>query len=267
MDPRVKPTIVKLGGSVITHKEQAFTPNQPALTRLAEELAEARLPSLILIHGGGSFGHPVAREYRIAEGYTAPRQRIGFAKTRQAMMTLNKLVIDACVQQALPVVAVQPSACMTTRGGRLHHFDVTILQHVLHLGCIPVLYGDAVVDLDLGFTILSGDQLAAALATAFQADHVILTVDVDGLFTDDPKVNPNAVLIPQIALGEVKGLLNRIAEATTVDVTKGMRGKITALLPAVERGSQITLVNASVAGRLTKALKGEAVTGTHITRD
>ncbi len=261
------PTIVKLGGSVITYKEQVFTPNQPAINRLAEELADAQLPSLILIHGGGSFGHPVAQQYRIAEGYTAPSQLIGFAKTRQAMMTLNKLVIDACVRQALPVVTVQPSACMTTRGGRLHHFDINVLQHVLHLGCIPVLYGDAVVDLDLGFTIISGDQLAAALATAFQAEHVVLAVDVDGLFTDDPKVNPHAVLIPQIALDEVKGLLNRIAEATTVDVTKGMRGKITALLPAVEGGSHITLVNARVAGRLTKALKGETVMSTHITRD
>jgi isopentenyl phosphate kinase len=263
----VKPTIVKLGGSVITRKEKAFTPNRPAINRLAEELAEAQLPSLILIHGGGSFGHPVARKYRIVEGYTGPGQRIGFAKTRQAMMTLNQLVIDAFVRQALPVVAVQPSACMTTKGGRLHHFDVTVLHHFLRLGFIPVLYGDAVIDLDAGVTILSGDQLAAALATAFHAEQTVIAVDVDGLFTDDPKVNPNATLIPRISLEGVKGLLNRIDEAKTVDVTQGMRGKITALIPAVACGSQIDLVNASVAGRLAKALKGEKVTGTKITRE
>ena len=177
------------------------------------------------------------------------------------------LIIDAFVRQNLPVVTVQPSACITTKGGRIHHFDVTAIQHSLRLGFIPVLYGDAVLDFDVGFTILSGDQLTAELAAIFNAEKTVIAVDVDGLFTDDPKVNPNAKLIHQISLEELNGLLDSIDEAKTVDVTKGMRGKITELLPAVERGIQIDLVNARMAGRLYKALKGEKVTGTKITRE
>ncbi len=266
MDTRVKPTVVKLGGSVITAKEKAFTPNIPSINRLAKEIAEARLDSVILIHGGGSFGHPVAREYQIVEGYKTPGQRIGFSKTRQVMMALNKLVIDSFIRQNLPVVAVQPSACTTTKGGRIQHFDVTAIQHLLRLGFIPVLYGDATLDLELGFTILSGDQIAAELATIFNAEKMVIAVDVDGLFTDDPKSNPNAKLINEISLKELNGLLDSIDEAKTVDVTKGMQGKITELIPAVERGIQIDIVNASIAGRLYKTLKGEKVTGTKITR-
>jgi isopentenyl phosphate kinase len=262
----VKPTVVKLGGSVITVKDEEFTPNLPAINRLAKEIADAHLDSMILIHGGGSFGHPVAREYQIVEGYKTPGQRIGFSKTRQAMMTLNKLVIDAFVRQSLPVVTVQPSACITTKGGRIQHFDVTAIQHLLRLGFIPVLYGDATLDLEVGFTILSGDQITAELATIFNAEKTVIAVDVDGLFTDDPKSNPKAKLINEVSPEELNGLLNSIDEAKTVDVTKGMRGKITELLPAVERGIQIDLVNASIAGRLYKALKGEKVTGTKITR-
>ena len=141
----MKPTIVKLGGSVVTAKEKTFTPNIPSINRIVKEIAEARLDSVILIHGGGSFGHPVAREYQIVEGYKTSSQRIGFSKTRQAMMALNKLVIDAFIRQNLPVVVVQPSACITTKGGRIQHFDVTVIQHLLLLGFIPVLYGDAAV--------------------------------------------------------------------------------------------------------------------------
>jgi isopentenyl phosphate kinase len=263
----VKPTVVKLGGSVITVKDKAFTPNLPAINRLAKELAETQLKSMILIHGGGSFGHPVAQKYQIVEGYNTPSQQIGFSKTRQAMMELNKLVIDAFVRQNLPVVAVQPSACITTKGGRIQHFDVTAIQQLLRLGFIPVLYGDAVLDLEVGFTILSGDQIAAELATFFNAEKTVIAVDVDGLFTDDPKVNPKAKLINEISLEELNGLLHTIDEAKTVDVTKGMQGKVAELIPAIERGIQIDLVNASIPDRLYKALKGEKVIGTKITRE
>jgi isopentenyl phosphate kinase len=263
----VRPTVVKLGGSVITIKEEDFTPNPPVINRLAKEIAEAHLDSMILIHGGGSFGHPVAQKYQIAEGYKTPSQRIGFSKTRQAMMTLNKLVIDAFLRQNLPVVTVQPSACITTKGGRIQHFDVTAIQHLLRLGFIPVLYGDVALDLEVGFTILSGDQIAAELATIFNAEKTVIAVDVDGLFTEDPKSNPNAKLINEISLEELNGLLDSIDEAKTVDVTKGMHGKIMEIIPAVERGIQIDLVNATIASRLYKALKGEKVTGTKITRD
>ncbi len=266
MDTRVKPIVVKLGGSVVTAKEKTFTPNIPSINRIVKEIAEARLDSLILIHGGGSFGHPVAREYQIVEGYKTPSQKIGFSKTRQAMMALNKLVIDTFIRQNIPVVAIQPSACITTKGGRIQHFDITAIQHFLRLGFIPVLYGDAVLDLELGFTILSGDQIAAELAMIFNAEKMVIAVDVDGLFTDDPKSNPNAKMINEISLEELNGLLDSIDVAKTVDVTKGMRGKVTELIPTVERGIQIDIVNASIADRLYKALKGEKVTGTKIMR-
>lgn len=264
MDERVNLTVVKLGGSVITVKNEVFKPNVTAINRLAREIAEAGLHSLILVHGGGSFGHPLARKYKLVEGYKTPGQRIGFSKTRQAMMVLNKIVIDSFIGHNVPVVAVQPSACITTKKGRIEQFDFTVIQKLLSLGFIPVLYGDAVLDNDVGFTILSGDQLTTELAIFFKAERIVVSVDVDGLFTDDPKSNPNATLLTEVSLRELRGLLGRIDEAKTVDVTRGMRGKITELIPALEHGVQIEIVNAGREKRLYKALKGETVTGTTI---
>ena len=264
MDKRLTPTIVKLGGSVITVKEKELTPNITAINRLAKEIAKAKPTSLIVIHGGGSFGHPLAKEYKIVEGYKTPSQILGFSKARQAMMTLNKIVIDSFVRHNLPVVAVQSSACIVTKKGRIQKFDFTPIQQLLNMGFIPVLYGDFVLDVERGFTVLSGDQLAAELAILFDADKMVIAVDVDGLFTDDPKSNPNAKLIKEISLGELKDFLGSIGEAKTVDVTKGMRGKILELIPALEHGVQIEMVNARKAKRLCKALKGERVRGTKI---
>ena len=98
MDKRLTPIIVKLGGSVITVKEREFTPDTRIIERVAQELASAMPQSLIVIHGGGSFGHPVAKKYRVIEGYHTPEQLLGFSKTRQAMMALNKLLIDTFAQ-------------------------------------------------------------------------------------------------------------------------------------------------------------------------
>ncbi len=264
MDERLTPTLVKLGGSVITVKEKELTPNTAVINRIAKEIAESELKTLIIVHGGGSFGHPLAKEYKIVEGYTTPEKAIGFSKTRQAMTALNKMIIDSFIQHSLPVVSVQPSACIITRKGRIQKFDVTPVQRLLSMGFIPVLYGDAVLDMETGFTILSGDQLAAELAILFDADRIVIAVDVDGLFTEDPKSNPYAKLMEEVSLSELKVFLGRISGARTVDVTEGMRGKITELIPALERGVQIEIVNARRADRLYKALRGERTKGTKI---
>ncbi|MBS7631517.1 amino acid kinase, partial [Candidatus Bathyarchaeota archaeon] len=61
--------ILKLGGSVVTEKDKPVTPNKENIKRLSREIAEAGEGELILIHGGGSYGHPVADEYNLSEGY------------------------------------------------------------------------------------------------------------------------------------------------------------------------------------------------------
>jgi isopentenyl phosphate kinase len=260
----VTPTLVKLGGSVITVKDEKFTPNISAIHRLVSEVARAKLESLIVVHGGGSFGHPLAKEHNIVQGYKSPSQLMGFSKTRRAMMALNKLVLDAFILYNLPMVTIQPSACVITKRGRIHKIDLAPIQKLLDMGFIPLLYGDAVLDGSMGFTILSGDQLTAELAIRLNGCKIIIILDVDGIFTEDPKVNRHAKLIKEVSVKEMHKLLNSIGETGSMDVTKGMYGKISELIPALEHGVQTTMVNGKIPNRLYKALKGEEVRGTKI---
>ncbi len=64
--------ILKLGGSVVTHKDRPRTPNTEAITRLATEVATAGPRRLIMVHGGGSYGHPLAKEYDITSWLQIP---------------------------------------------------------------------------------------------------------------------------------------------------------------------------------------------------
>jgi len=249
---------------VITRKEKPLTPNLRAIRRLAREVSQAKVSRLILVHGGGSYGHPLAKQYGIGGGYRDPSQIMGFSRTHQAMVALNRLVVDALIRRDVPAVAVQPSSCVLTKSSRIHVMEERPLRRLLEVGFVPVLYGDAVIDSDTGFSILSGDQLVSYFALRLGADRVVMGIDVDGLYTADPKTDSSARLIPHVVLEELKRLRHRIEEAKVVDVTGGMLGKVLELIPTVERGIPVIIVNAAKPGNIYKALKGERVVGTII---
>jgi len=262
-----KPTVLKLGGSVITHKEKPLTANLKAIRRLASEISSAEAAPLVVVHGGGSFGHPLAKRYAIKEGYkNEGSQALGFAKTHQAMIALNKLVVDALIRQNVPAVAVSPSSCIVTKSGRIHTMSEEPLKKLLQTGFVPVLYGDAVLDSYLGFTILSGDQLIAYLAMRLNAERIIVGLDVDGLYTADPKTDSSARLVSRVTLKELKDMRQQIEEAKVTDVTGGMLGKIAELTPPIEMGIAALIVNAAKPKNVFKALKGEKAMGTLIER-
>jgi len=262
----VKPTVLKLGGSVITDKEKKLTPNLPAIERLAKEISRANVSPLVLVHGGGSFGHPVAEQYRLAEGYKDSSQIMGFSMTHQAMTKLNKLIVESLINHNIPAVEVQPSSCVVTKAGRIQIIEDRPLRKMLEMGFVPVLYGDTVFDSETGFDILSGDQLVSSLAINLNAHRIVVGVDVNGLYTGDPKTDSGARLIRHVTLEELKKLEHRIEGSKVTDVTGGMLGKIFELKPAVEQGIQTIIVNATESNRVYKALKDEEVVGTVIER-
>jgi len=259
-----KLTILKLGGSVITEKDKPFTPNVHAIKRLAEEISRDNFKPLIMIHGGGSFGHPVAKKYGIAEGFKNDSQLFGVSETHEAMVTLNRLFVKSLLEHRLPAFSFPPSSFIVTRNGRIKTFNEEILKAAIELGLIPVLYGDVVFDVEKRFAILSGDQIAAALAIRLNAERLIMGIDVDGLYDSDPKKNPSAQLITDITLKDLAKLIRNISGSQVPDVTGGMLGKILELKAAVEHGVEALIINALSPNNVYKALKGEEVIGTRI---
>jgi len=259
-----KPTVLKLGGSVITDKNKPSTPNMEAIERLADEISQAKVSPLIIVHGGGSFGHPVAKQYNLTQGYKDPSQVIGFSETHRAMTKLNILVMEALINHNINAVVVQPSSCVVTKDGRIQSIELKPIKKMINMWLIPVLYGDAVLDSEKGFAILSGDQLVSSLAINFGASRIIMGGDVDGLYTADPKACSSAQLIQRITLEELKTQKHEIEGSKATDVTGGMLGKMRELIPAIEHNIQTLIVNATKPLRVYKALKGEKVIGTII---
>jgi isopentenyl phosphate kinase len=262
-----KPLVLKLGGSVVTFKDKIETPNLQAIRRLSREIAEANPPSLLMVHGGGSFGHPYAQAHRLTEGYKGERlQFAGLSQTREAMIRLNNIIIEVLNMAGVPAVGLQPSALITTRAGRISSLNLKPILGVLRLGGVPVLYGDVVVDAEQGFTVLSGDRISAALAIRLGSRRLIMGVDVNGIYTSDPKISPDSKLIRKLNIrGEkFKAVLTGIKGSKTVDVTGGMKHKIFEVKDFVARGGTALIINALKPGNVVKALKGRKVEGTII---
>jgi isopentenyl phosphate kinase len=259
-------TILKLGGSVITVKDKPLTPNVHAIKRLAEEISRAEARPLIIVHGGGSFGHPLAKKYGISEGFKDASQVFGASETHQAMVSLNDLLVKSLLEHDLPAFSISPSSFIMTRNGRIQDLNEEILGTMLESGLIPVLYGDVVMDSERGFAILSGDQIAAALAVKLKAERIIMGIDVDGLYDSDPKSNPDAQLINHISAKELPLALRHVGPSRVPDVTGGMMGKILELKVAVESDVEVLIINALSPENVYRALRGEDVVGTRIER-
>jgi isopentenyl phosphate kinase len=257
-----KPVILKIGGSVITNKDVELAARTEVINRLAEEIQKAQVQSLVIVHGGGSFGHPTAQKYGVKEGLRDETQKVGFAETHHVMTVLNGLVMDSLVWHNIPAISVAPSCCVVTENGRIQTFQDAVLRSYLKMGFVPVLYGDATLDGKLGFTVLSGDQLVSHLARILSAKKIIIGVDTDGLYDADPKVEKNVKLYTHLNLSELEKIKTKLGGSTAADVTGGMLGKVSELIPAVTEGIQVTMVNATKSNRVYKALIGEAVEGT-----
>lgn len=259
-----KTLVLKIGGSVITDKNGDLAAKTEVINRLAEEVAKANIKKLIVVHGGGSFGHPTAQKHGIKDGFKQNGQRIGFAETHHVMTVLNGLVMDAFVWHEIPAVSIAPSSCVITENGRIKEFEDAALRMLMKMEFTPVLYGDTTVDEKLGFTVLSGDQIVTHLALKFNASKIIMGIDTDGLYDADPKTNKNAKLYQRLTLKELDMVQEKMAKPIAADVTGGISAKVKELIPAVEKGIPVSIVNGAKSNRVYRALVGERVEGTLI---
>ncbi len=252
--------VLKLGGSLITDKSKSFSLRKEVLNQISLEIREALQicrEDMIIVHGGGSFGHVVADRYKIKEGVRSEKSKEGIVKTRFAMQVLNKIITDALIKAGIKAVSMQTSCLAMCMNDKIYVFNSEFIRRFIEVGVTPILYGDVVLDLKKGATILSGDDIVCHLAKVFNAKRVIFAIDKDGVFES----MENRKLVKTIT----KENFEKIKfEDVHHDVTGSLKAKIEKLLKLAEEGYESIIVNGLVRGRIKKAILGEEVTGTLI---
>ena len=247
--------LIKFGGSVITDKSRYRTFNADRVRRLCREIRESG-EDVIVVHGAGSFGHVLAKEHNLNGGFKDPSQIPAVAQVCYDMRDLNSMIVKELNDAGLPAISVPTGSCFMMKDRELIIDDPSVLRNMFDKGIMPVMFGDVVMDSELGFAICSGDQIMERLKGIFDPSRVIFVSDIDGLYDRDPKNNKDAKLIENVD----RTVLDSVeTDITVADVTGGVRGKMETMLRMCSEGCDCVLVNGTVEGRLLTLLKGGKV--------
>jgi molybdenum storage protein len=232
--PNVK--VMKMGGQSITDR------GRKAVFPIIDEIVENSKNHEIIITSGG--GTRARHSYQVGIDLNMP---VGVLAEMGGAIT---------VQNARMLQMV-----MAKHGGIfLDHLEFEKLPLFLRLGCIPIMPGMPPYSFwedipDYGSIPMHRTDCGAFFtAEALGADTVYFIKDEKGLYTDDPKKNPNAEFIPRIQVDDLikMDLGDLVIERVILDYMKRSR--------FVKR---LVIINGMKKGELTKALNGE-FTGTEI---
>jgi molybdenum storage protein len=138
--------------------------------------------------------------------------------------------------------------------------DLLELPTLLHLGLLPVIHGTPPYGLyehPPGAGLIPPhrtDTGALLMAEVLGARSCILVKNVDGLYTEDPRINPRAELIEDITVDE-------LIKLDMEDMV--LERKMLYLLRDTVNVKEVRIVNGHKRGNIVKALTGEK-TGTVI---
>jgi isopentenyl phosphate kinase len=239
--------IVKLGGSVITDKSKPFSYRSDVVSALAEEIASSDEKTLV-VHGGGSFGHTVAKQQGISSDEAATTAA-AVSKTRGAMYDLNSLLCRTMTENKLFPYSFSP-------------FDVIVkagkapvsqwLRGLLKAGLTPVTFGDVTLT-SAGFKVLSGDLIVLKLAEILEPERCVFALDADGVYEEGTRV-----IIQELSPSRVRKMKVSKGE----DVTGGMKLKLEVAAKVAALGPKVCFVSGYRRNEFSKALKGLEFYGT-----
>ena len=212
--------VLKLGGSVVTDKDERETVDEAALNAAAAAVADYD-GDVVVVHGGGSFGHPAAAE-RGVSGTDGTRDAGDAVAIHDAMGRLNAAVVDRLDAHGVAALPVRPlSLARKSPDGDLH-LPTEGVAAMLDEGFVPVLHGDGVATAGDGVTVVSGDELVVDLAAGLGARRVGVCSTVPGVLDEDGSV------IPEIR--DCEAVADALGASDATDVSGGMAAKVRELL-------------------------------------
>ncbi|HUR60871.1 MAG TPA: isopentenyl phosphate kinase [Candidatus Thermoplasmatota archaeon] len=253
-----KPVLVKVGGSLLTDKSRDMTLREEVAQRVIAEASQARRPT-VLLHGAGSFGHPFVKKFGIGTAPFDGAKHVGVSQTLAGVAYLAAEVLGLANEAGLRCVPV-PLHLETTKRGALAKSVADEVQSLLDDGFTPVLHGTLVRDDEVGWRVLSADDILAQLSARLKPATCIFATDVDGLYERDPKQFPNAQLVPVV---RGKGPVLAASGGAGHDVTGRMERKLAHAREAA-RHAPTSIVNGLAPGRLMAAMQGRPVVCTRI---
>ena len=251
-----KRIVVKIGSSSLTHRETGDM-DYIRMEKLVRELSDIRNQGkeVILVTSGAIAAGKNAlnlKDMRVdSQAETlAVKQACSAVGQARLMMTYQKLFAE------YNQVAAQILMTKNTIVDNLNRYNAhNTFSELLQMGAIPIVNeNDTIATYEIEFG--DNDTLSAVVAALVEADLLILLSDIDGLYTDDPRQNPNAEFISQV--DELSDeLMDMGKESTGSSVgTGGMNTKLVAAKIATKSNVDMIIANSCDIGVLHRILDG-----------
>ncbi len=246
--------VVKIGSALLVDAETGAL-RSDWLTGLAKDVAELRSRGAeVLIVSSGS----IALGRRVLKLPAGPLP----VEQSQAAAAVGQIRLARAYEQALAVHDLTTAQVLVTledsRNRRRYLNGRSTLSTLLSLGVAPIVNeNDTIATDEIRFG--DNDRLAAQVASMAGADALILLSDVDGLYTANPRLDPAAHLIPEVA--EVTPEIEAMAgDAGTEGAKGGMRTKIMAAKAATKAGCAMAITRGDLHRPLKALAEGAAAT-------
>ncbi|MDF2612613.1 MAG: glutamate 5-kinase [Clostridia bacterium] len=250
---KAKRIIVKIGTSSLTHENGKV--NLDKMEKLSRVLTDINNSGKeVILVSSGAIGAGMQRIGRNKRPEDLPLKQATAAIGQAILMQMYQKFFgeyNQVIAQILLTKDVIEDEIKKTNAKNT--FDT-----LLDLGVIPIINeNDCISTAQIeGYRFGDNDTLSATVAQLVQADVLILLTDIDGLYTDNPKQNSDAVLIPKVEdiTPEIEGLASGAGSRLG---TGGMATKIIAAKIAKSCGTDTIVASGEDIQILSALLQGE----------
>lgn len=234
--------VIKIGSSSLTHVETGEV-NLMKIEKLVRVISDLRGQGkdVVLVSSGAIAAGRQALGHHRKPDTLAEKQAFAAVGQARLMMIYQKLFAEYNQTAAQVLLTKDTMVNDSSRYNAQNTFD-----ELLNLGTIPIVNeNDTVSTSEIPYVDSFGDndRLSAIVAALIGADLLILLSDIDGLYTDDPRENPEAGFISLVP--EITPEFLRMGKDTSgSDVgTGGMSAKLAAARIATDSGADMVIAN------------------------
>lgn len=244
--------VVKIGSNILT--DRAGRVNHRRISSLAKEISELTEQGfeIVMVSSGA-----IASGLRKLGLRTKPKE----IRKKQATAAVGQPLLMWTYEKYFYQHKKHIAQILLTRDDlsdrdRYINAKNTIIT-LLEMGVVPIINeNDTVATDEIKFG--DNDQLAALVSGLIEANCLIILSDVEGLYTEDPKKNPDAQMIKHVK--EFTKELEEIAKPTSTGFgTGGMYSKVLAAKKATSFGVAVHIVSGRKGGNIRAVLEGKRV--------
>lgn len=252
-----KKIVIKIGSSSLIHQETGGL-NYNKLEKLVRIICDLKNQDkdVVLVSSGAIGVGAMSLGLQRKPKTTSLKQACAAVGQGQLMMIYQKLFYEYHRTAAQVLLTFDVISSDERRNNAINTF-----HELLQLDVVPIVNENdtvAIDELDDSIAFGDNDTLSAIVASMIHADLLILLTDIDGLYTDDPRNNPDAKLIPVVE--QIDDSIKAMAkDAGSALGTGGMATKIAAARIATNSDSDMVIASGDDIENINRILEGENV--------